>query len=179
MSRPRLNRLLEAGDRIAVPWVSPVWFGDADRTRYHWPDAVLMQDGNAIVSSMSRPITYDGPQSLEGLVFGGQRGHRYTGIDDFIEQSPTTRRINGDSHDANLDKLERGLVDVTLVPDSAVRNVIRARNLAKVLFISPTPHSSYARHMLVSGGDRQLNEFVDRALAELVANPAWGERVGQ
>lgn len=178
MSRPRLNKQLEEGRRMVVPWVSPLWFGDAEEKRYGWVAESLMRDGNAIVSPVARPVDYTGPESLEGLRFGGQRGHRYVGIDDYILGSQTTRRIDADTHDDNLERLERGLIDVTLVPDSAVRYVIRSRGLGEVLYISPTPHTSYERRMLVSAPDPALLAYLEQALQELAADPGWLEKRG-
>ena len=44
-----------------------------------------MEDSNALISYQKREIVYDGPQSLDGLIFGGVRAHVYAGIDDYIK----------------------------------------------------------------------------------------------
>ncbi len=64
-----------------VVWVNPAWVGDPQRERYLWTFPV-MRDTNELISSIDKPITYRGPDSLKGLVFGGVEGYRYQGIDE-------------------------------------------------------------------------------------------------
>lgn len=57
-----------------VVWVNPAWVGDPHRERYLWTFPV-MRDPNELISNIDNPITYRGPDSLKGLVFGGVDGY--------------------------------------------------------------------------------------------------------
>ncbi|MCR6553937.1 ABC transporter substrate-binding protein, partial [Aeromonas sp. CPF2-S1] len=57
-----------------VVWVNPAWVGDPHRERYLWTFPV-MRDTNELLSNIDNPVTYRGPDSLKGLVFGGVEGY--------------------------------------------------------------------------------------------------------
>lgn len=173
MSRPRLNKAIEQSEAAIVPWVNPAWFKDKAETRYLWSRRPLMEDANGIVSRQDARIDYDGPASLSGLTFGGIRGHVYTGIDPFIAQSNSTRRVDADNHLANFGKLKDGRIDVTLTPESAARYLIKEHGLEDILYISPKPHSSYQRRVMVPGGRTDLTAFVDELLSESSEDSEW------
>lgn len=101
-----------------VSWVNPAWVGDPQREHYLWTFS-MMRDTNELISSLAKPVTYRGPDSLKGLIFGGIEGYRYQGIDDAVARGDLVR------HDAkkvrtNFSLLIRGRIDVTLVPGSAL-----------------------------------------------------------
>ncbi len=175
VSRPRLNMVLEKTDPIVVPWVNPVWFKDLDETRYLWSKNVLMEDANGIISHRDRSLIYEGPSSLSGLRFGGIRGHNYTGIDDFIRNSETTRRVNADNHVANFQKLKKGRIDVTLTPESAARYLIKEHSLSEDLYLSPKPHSRYSRRMMVPNARDDIMAFINEVLAASGDDEAWSQ----
>ena len=175
MSRPRLNKAIEKPEAAIVPWVNPAWFKDKAETRYLWSSHPLMKDANGIVSRRDARIDYEGPASLSGLTFGGIRGHVYTGIDPFIEQSNTTRRVDSDNHLENFGRLQDGRIDVTLTPESAARYLIKKHGLENILYISPRPHSRYQRRVMVPGGRTDLKAFVDGLLSESSEDNEWLE----
>jgi hypothetical protein len=171
-SRPRIDRILQQGrKRGIIPWVNPAWFKDKTRETYLWSDAVLMRDGNAIISHQRRPVDYRGPEVLDGMVFGGIGGHVYSGIDDFIKKGGALRRVNADNHAENINKLRRGDIDAMLMPGSGARFTIRKAGLSRELYISPSPHSTYERRLLFLQQDAELGRFVGDVLARHGA--AW------
>lgn len=175
MSRPRLNKSIEQSQAAIVPWVNPAWFKDKAETRYLWSRHPLMEDANGVVSRQDTRIDYEGPASLSGLTFGGIRGHVYTGIDPYIEQSNTTRRVDSDNHLTNFGKLQDGRIDVTLIPESAALYLIKEHGLEDALYISSRPHSSYQRRVMVPGGRTDLMAFVDGVLSESSKDSEWLE----
>ncbi len=164
-SRPRIDRIVEQGKkRGVIPWVNPVWFKDPKRKIHLWSDVVLMWDGNAIISHQRRPVDYRGPEVLDGMVFGGIGGHVYAGIDDFIKDGGTLRRVNADNHAENIEKLRRGDIDAMLMPGSGARFTIRKAGLTEELYVSPSPHSTYDRRLLITQHDAALGRFLDDVL---------------
>jgi len=179
MSRPHLNKAIEQPEAAIVPWVNPAWFKDKAETRYLWSRYALMEDANGIVSRQDARIVYEGPASLSGHAFGGIRGHVYTGIDPFIAQSNTTRRVDSDNHVENFTKLRDGRIDVTLIPESAARYLIKEHGLEDTLYISPEPHSRYQRRLLVPGGRTDLIVFVDGLFFESSEDNQWQELIAR
>ncbi|MGL5129004.1 MAG: substrate-binding periplasmic protein [Aeromonas popoffii] len=153
-----------------VAWVNPVWVGDPQHERYLWTFPV-MRDTNELISSAARPVTYRGPDSLKGLIFGGIEGYRYQGIDDAVARGELVR------HDAkkvktNFSLLIRGRIDVTLVPGSALSFFINDAYEGK-LFISPFPQSSYTRHILVPKSRADLHARLNDIAGQMDLDPAW------
>ncbi|MDA9981330.1 transporter substrate-binding domain-containing protein [Gammaproteobacteria bacterium] len=173
MSRPRLNQMIGKPGVSIVPWVSPVWFKDKSESIYLWSENPVMEDGNAIISLSDRKLVYDGPASIGGLTLGGIRGHVYSGIDDFIAASENTRRVDSDNHFVNFEKLRKGRIDVTLTPDSAAKFLIRSHGLDEELFISPKPHSRYARRIMVPNNRTDILAFINDILAVGSDDPEW------
>lgn len=174
MSRPRLNKLIETPQTAIVPWVNPIWFKDESESKYKWTENPLMEDANGIVSRRDHRVLYEGPSSLEGLTFGGIRGHVYAGIDDFIDQSPTTRRVDADNHLENFRKLQNARIDVTLTPESAARFLLREHALSDKLHLSPKPHSRYQRRVMIFPHNRRdLKDFLDDILTDVSDSAGW------
>ncbi|OUR66073.1 hypothetical protein A9Q77_11555, partial [Marinomonas sp. 42_23_T18] len=76
--RKRLDNYL-ANDRTGIVlWVNPIFFGDINKTRYSWTQAVL-KDEQSFISRASDPFIFKGAKSLmtPGFVLGGVRGHVY------------------------------------------------------------------------------------------------------
>lgn len=179
LSRPRLDQLIREPRTAIVPWVNPAWFGDREESKYLWSSGALMTDANSIISRADTRLVYDGPRVLEGLVFGGIRGHVYTGIDDFIRESKSTRRVDAANHFANFQKLLNQRIDATLTPKSAALFLIRKERLEDRLFISPTPHSTYERRILIVNRQEKIKAFIDRAVEWLRADRRWSALVEQ
>ena len=154
-----------------VVWVNPAWVGDPQRERYLWTFPV-MRDTNELISSIDKPITYRGPDSLKGRVFGGVEGYRYQGIDEAAAGGELVR------HDAkkvkiNLDLLVRGRIDVTLVPGSALAFFTHVPAYEGKLFVSPFPQSSYTRHILVPRSRADLHARLNDIAEQMDRDPRW------
>lgn len=154
-----------------VVWVNPAWVGDPQRERYLWTFPV-MRDTNELISSIDKSITYRGPDSLKGLVFGGVEGYRYQGIDEAAAGGELVR------HDAkkvkiNLDLLVRGRIDVTLVPGSALAFFTHVPAYEGKLFVSPFPQSSYTRHILVPRSRADLHARLNDIAEQMDRDPRW------
>lgn len=125
---------------------------------------MLMRDGNAIISHQRRPVDYRGPEVLDGLVFGGIGGHVYAEIDNSIKDGGALRRVNADNHTSNIEKLRRGDIDAMLMPGSGARFTIRKAGLTKEFYISPSPHSTYDRRLLITQHNAALGRFLGDVL---------------
>jgi polar amino acid transport system substrate-binding protein len=169
MSRPKVNKMIEQAKDGIVPWVNPVWFKDKEETKHMWSGGFLMEDGNAIISHIDLQLIYEGPQSLDGLVFGGIKAHVYAGIDDYIKNTGRLKRVDTENHVDNFRKLRKRRIDVTLTPKSGADYLIKRESLQNTLFISPKLQSSYKRRVIIISKQPSMLTFIDSALAD----PSW------
>ena len=172
LSRPAVNKALANGKVAVIPWVNPSWFSDRDEQRHVWARHILMNDGNAVISRRSRPIDYTGPASMQGMVLGGLRGHKYTQVDDYIKATGQLRRVDANNLTDNIEKLREGRIDVTLMPLGAARYLLRHLGLEDTLYISPSLQQEFERRIIVSGRRTDIADFLDQALT----HPAWKAR---
>lgn len=176
-SRSHIDRLAESDQWGVIPWADPKWFKDAKRSLYLWSERALMRDANAIISHIRKPVDYKNAQGLQGMTFGGIKDHRYSGIDEFISKGGDLRRLDALNHYDNFNKLLRGDIDVMLIPQSGAQFSISKENLDATLYISPTPHSSFERRLLVINHRRQLQQFLDNTLGE--SEQEWSKIVSR
>lgn len=153
-----------------VSWVNPAWVGDPQREHYLWTFS-MMRDTNELISSLAKPVTYRGPDSLKELIFGGIEGYRYQGIDDAVARGDLVR------HDAkkvrtNFSLLIRGRIDVTLVPGSALAFFTHDAYEGK-LFVSPFAQSSYTRHLLLPKSRHELHTRLNDIAEQMGRDPKW------
>ncbi|HZW12331.1 MAG TPA: transporter substrate-binding domain-containing protein [Noviherbaspirillum sp.] len=165
VSRAQLDKLVAAPDfNGTVAWVAPVWFKDKDRTTYLWSNQ-MMDDANVVLSNASQKLEYKDPSSLKGKQIGGIVGHKYAGIDELVA-SGDIKREDSDKERTNLRKLEAGRIDATLLPRSTANYLLNEMDLTSKIFIAPTAHSSYSRHVLVSKKNPELQKLVNEAIAD-------------
>lgn len=177
MSRPRVNKMLAESRNGIVAWVNPVWFKDEAEQKYMWTKPFVMMDGNAIISHVDLSLHYNGPESFDGLVFGGVRGHIYAGIDKYIASTGKTKRVDAEGHLDNFRKLVKGRVDVTITPISAAEYFIENEGLQDQLFISPTPHSRFKRRVIVVDRREEVLEFIEKTIFAMAIDDKWQEIV--
>ena len=125
------------------------------------------------MSRSDRAIVYEGPESLSGMTMGGLKGHRYVGIDDYIQETNAIRRVDADRHLDNFRKLLRDRVEVTLTPESTALYLIAREGLTADLFLSPNPHSRYDRRLFVTGGRQDILDDIEKAFSGAAAKEAW------
>ncbi|MFQ2024894.1 substrate-binding periplasmic protein [Aeromonas veronii] len=163
MSDPAFNGL--------VAWVNPAWMGDPHRERYLW-SFPIMRDTNELISNSEHPITYRGPDSLKGLVFGGVEGYRYQGIDDAASRGELVRQ-DAKKVKTNLELLVRRRIDVTMVSGSSLSFFIDSEHYRGKLFISPFPQSSYTRHILLPKSRPELHATLNDIAEQMDRDPRW------
>lgn len=174
MSRIAVDREIEMNNGIGlVPWVSPAFFNDEDEEKYTWLKNALMKDGNAIISHQDLSLTYNGPNSLRGMVFGGITGHHYSGIDSFIKKDEKTRRVDAANHKDNFQKIIDKTINVTLTPLSGAEYIINKEGYENELYISPKLHSVFMRRMIISGDHSDLSNTINKKLELLFEDKKW------
>ncbi|WP_299042648.1 transporter substrate-binding domain-containing protein [uncultured Tateyamaria sp.] len=171
LPRQRLNQNLEAGQPGMVAWVNPVWFGDQDRTRFLWTDAIL-SDRNSVISPTGIAFDYTGPRSLTGMTMVGIRGHRYQDVDRLVAQG-LVDRVDVRSEHSLVQFIASGRGRVAIIAHSAVQYYVQDLGLAANVHVSDTPHSRYQRHIMIQPRLGALHRFVQNALPDLLRSGEW------
>lgn len=172
VSRAQLDKLVAAPDFSgAVAWVAPAWFKDKEKTTYLWSNPV-MEDANVVLSNAAQKLDYKDPSSLKGKQLGGITGHKYAGIDELVSAGEI-KREDSDKERTNLRKLEAGRIEATLLPRTTANFLLNEMELTSKLFIAPTPHSSYTRHVLVAKKSPEVQKLVNEAVAEMAKDSGW------
>ena len=175
LPRTRINRNLESDQPGLVLFVSWIWMGDPDRTKYLW-SPIILRDRNEVISRASgkapTQILYQGPESLEGLVFGGELGRRYKGLQAAFESGQITRR-NARREEQNLDMLVRGHIDVTSIASTVARSKIQKKGLEGQVHFSPNPLTYYSRHLLLTRPLSELEPLLADFVNQLEQLPEW------
>lgn len=176
LPRSRLNMMLSgwiSGDCLRtnkicdnnwmVIWVNPKWgFGTDATSKYFW--VKIHDDSNSIISLKKNRISYQSPESLSGLRFGGMRGHRYLSIDKLVKEKKIIR-IDGNKERDNISKLLLERVDAILLPTSTIDYYMSKDPtfvaLDEKLYIAPQKHHFYTRYVMIPGNNAALFQWVE------------------
>ncbi|HYD80467.1 MAG TPA: transporter substrate-binding domain-containing protein [Paucimonas sp.] len=176
LPRLRLNRIVTnvPDFKGVVLFLNPKFVGDLDKTKYFWTHAV-MADANKVISSSARKLEYNGPESLKGLRFGGVLGHRYDGLEEMFGKDVAREDVASES--LNLIKVALGRVDVTIMPHSSFRYLLKSLGAdgpeRGSLYISKKDHLQFDRHFFVARENAALGHTLNQVIAGMKSDPAW------
>ena len=175
LPRTRINRNLETGQPGLVLFVSWIWMGDPQQTKYLWSPAILY-DRNEVISRVDgkapTQILFQGPDSLQGLTFGGELGRRYKGLQDAFASGQISRR-DARREEQNLDMLVHGRIDVTSMASTVARYKVRQKGLEGRVYFSPEPLAYYTRHLLIVPSLSELEPVLAEFIEGLEQRPEW------
>ena len=176
--RKRLDSYLEQGQKGAVLWVSPLFFADPKREKYHWTQA-LMKDEQSFISSSKTPFIFDGPESLmqADFVLGGLRGHIYHGIQEEIDAGKIIRS-DVSYVKQNIGMLLKNRVDCFLIPYTTMKYFEKEMKLSNKIYYSPNPLNTYHRHIMVRHNPQVFHEL-DEAVKQLEKDDYWSALLEQ
>ncbi len=173
--RTRINRHLKDELPGLVLFVNWIWMGDKQKSKYLWSPAIL-SDRNEVASRMRgkvpTQIHYKGADSLKGLVFGGELGRKYKGLEEAFKDGTISRR-DARREQQNLDMLVHGRIDVTSAAATVIRYKVRSKGMEDEIFFSPTPLFSYTRHLLVTPAIKEVMPVLERFIAQLAGSQEW------
>ena len=169
--RRRLDMLMQDGEPLVIPWVTPEWYGSQAALRFSWTNP-LFEDRNVVISSALAPIDYIGPHSLSGKRVGTVIGHIYAELYPMMEEGWIIRE-DAISEEVNVRKVALGRIDASVMAESAARYYVQAFGLEARIYISPQPQSTYARRIMISGRNSNLAEFLRYAVLNMHSDPLW------
>ncbi len=169
--RVRLNQELIKGHQGVVLFVNPAWIDPDLPRRYLWTEPFL-EDRNEVISSRFFPVDYQGPDSLQGLIFGSIRGHHYKPLEEhFIAGKLFRYDVNDESQVYRL--LLAGRVDVTSQPRSMARALIQRLGVEEEVYFSPEPLQIFERHLMVTPQLTAVHQFLESLLPKLQHSEEW------
>ena len=173
LPRRRLEHDLELGRLNGlVVGVNPNWFKDEARTRYMWTPPIL-HDDDIVVSLKTRPVKYEGPESLVGKHVGLAMGYYYFGVDELVRAN-RVRRDDAISEEASLEKLLRERVDAAIVTRRTLDFLLRRHpDWQGRFYVAHTPHDSFDRMVLVPKEFGYLMPDLNAALGPILHDPEW------
>lgn len=174
--RERLNQdvISDANFKGVVLFLNPMFVGDVDKKKFTWTPA-FMQDGNQVISSVSKKVEYSGPDALKGLTFQGVRGHKYAGLEERFGKD--IKRVDANTELQVLKIVANERADVTVMAGSVYGYLLKSsgttEGLDGKLHVSATPHLKFDRFMFVSGSNAALAQELSTVAAAMPGDPAW------
>lgn len=171
--RKRLDRSIERGEPVVVPWASPNWFRNAVGSLVQWTQPFVW-GASVIVTNPAEPVVYEGPQSLVKLSLAGVTGHQYYAIDSFVKDGRIKRQ--------DMNNYEDVFRLIANRPGHfSVSSIILARYLTKemqldgkIAFAQPY-HQKFTRSFLVQHSDPAVFEFLNDVAGKMQTDPKWHE----
>ncbi|WII73563.1 transporter substrate-binding domain-containing protein [Bdellovibrio sp. 22V] len=171
LPRSRLVRSLQNGKSFVVPLVEPKWFEDAQETRFLWTSS-LYDDQNIVLSTVKKPLNYEGPNSLEGKKTTDVLGHRNPTLEDLAKQGKVNKGETS-SLAGSLKMLASGRIDFVISGGLATRYLIKDLGLQGSIYISEKPMEMIHRKILVSPDNKSLFEWLDKEIKKLRESEEW------
>ncbi|NVK00654.1 MAG: hypothetical protein HWE12_03845 [Oceanospirillaceae bacterium] len=178
--RTRLNSILkpwtsghcpakDCDHNWVLPWVSPTW-GFLPPNSQPYQIIPQFEDRNHVISLAGGKFTFTGLENLKGTRFIGIRGHRYAGVDGYVD-SGDVERINANTDKEVLMMLLHGKADFAILPQSgfvyytADADSITGANKDRYV-VAETSHQVYMRNILAPSSNPALVEFLKRGAVQ-------------
>ncbi|EQC47607.1 hypothetical protein [Bacteriovorax sp. Seq25_V] len=173
--RKRVDQLLGTDEKILVPFTSPKFFDDFEKTKYSW-SSTIFTDHSYYISKISSPFIYKDESSYSGKKFSGILGHNYADLDDAIKSKKLEIEY-APSTVAAVTKVftNKRNLDFSVIDTSTLNGMERLGSLIKGQYIlSNRPgYSRLERMVLVSHGTRLYKEELLRAIDVIGKSKKW------
>jgi len=172
MPRKRLESRLQRADFEAlIIGVNPIWFRDAKEEKYLWT-AAIMRDRDDVISSARIRFEYTGPESLIGKTIGLSLGYYYYGVDELVALGKIERQ-DTQSELQNLDKLQRGRIDVAIISRSTFDYYNRYHSNRDEFYLSQKPHDEFDRRILIPKNLEIVFQTINPLIMQMQDDPKW------
>ena len=154
--RARINRLLDSGDRIIVPWVSTSWFKKHNLSNAYY-SSKLISDENVLISKSSQPI--NSLANKKGLSYSSIRGSTFQGVsEDFLLSNS---RVNVSSYKQVFRMVLSVRVDFASMPRSVVDYYISRYSSQFEIHIKSQKKFKYDRTILINKANKELIKLIN------------------
>ncbi|WP_085899571.1 substrate-binding periplasmic protein [Kiloniella majae] len=171
LPKKRLERELELGRKVIVPWASTQEFQGPYSYRYRWTDP-LMNDENVFISASNNPVEVSDLSSLDDKLIGGLLGYRYRGVDEGVRRG-RLKRTNVPDERALLRLVSHHRVDVGILSQSSARYLIKEIGLEDQIHLGERKQSIFARQILINGYMPRLKKFLNDVVVSMKRDAEW------
>ncbi|MCC2618019.1 transporter substrate-binding domain-containing protein [Aestuariibacter halophilus] len=176
--RKRLDVMIEQG-RIdgVVLGANPLWFGDADQTRFFWLPPYFA-DQDEFVSLARQPFEYQGPESFVNTTVAAVAGYYYKGVNEAVSRGAALR-IDTVSEESVLTLVKKGRADVGLVSRSVFKYLRRHDRVDDIYHFSAIPHDRFERQAFMPREDVIRCEALNRLFSRVLQDGSWSALVAR
>jgi len=171
LPRKRVDRLIERGAPMVVPWAAPEWFKDLKTESITWSKPYL-QGAAVVVTNQNDPLVYKNPASVKPRTVQGVVGYHYPGVDDLVNRG-LLRRHDLESYDHVFKLLAARAGHCTVVSQLTARYLIKELGLEGKVRLAEGYHSTFKRHFLIVNHSDEMTAFLDATIDEMAVDDAW------
>jgi len=171
LPRKRLDRLINKGVPMVVPWANRAWFALPEKIKFHWSKPYL-KGANLVITNAGDELIYRGPEALEGCSLAGVSGHKYAGVDALVA-AKKLKRQDYLSYETVLRLLSVRRGHCTIISSVTANFLIKEMKLKGRVKIAKGHHSTFTRHFLLARQQEGVTAFLNLATRSMVTDPKW------
>ncbi|PKI13040.1 hypothetical protein [Colwellia sp. 12G3] len=170
--RKRIERMLDSQSMQGVLLgVNPIWFKDKNETRYLWTSSII-NDRDEMVSLRTKPIEFNGPDSLAGKIIGGVRGFYYYGINELVS-ADRANRVDTVSEPDLLTMLIKQRVEIAIIGSLTFDYMVKKNNWQEKFYLSNTPHDIFERKILTPLNMNNVHRHLQKLTSIIKQDEGW------
>lgn len=175
ISRPELNKRLEAKQPYLILWANPIWFASRDsQVKASEP---IFWDSDIWISLEKNKVTYAQPRDLIGKTIGGREGYFYKGVNALVKEGKINRVNQRQDYD-NYQALMAGRIQAFVMSRSSFLFWKGTQAVdTQPLYIAMSAHDAYTRHVLVSEDRRHLLPPLNAFIKAMKNNSDWQKKL--
>ncbi|PUA26612.1 MAG: hypothetical protein B0W54_22995 [Cellvibrio sp. 79] len=172
LTRAQLNNLREQGQRGAILWSHPQWFGDTADLLASEP---LLWDADVLVFNLTRPLTGTFPEAIFNKKFCALRGHRYLKLEKYIADG-SVKIIERERVEECVELLKTSTVDFIQMEKSNLFTTYTPLLDKEIDFLEPAI-DSFPRFMLLDATYEHALAQLNRTIINLRDDREWKEQL--
>lgn|GEM_PF-1852850 len=171
LPRKRLDRQIEKGESLIIPWANPDWFPKLTGGDHRWSSPYI-QGASMVIANASDKREFRSPESLKGCILTGVVGFYYPGLDELVAKNEIERR----------DFLTYGEVfriisarpgNCTMASTITTKYLIRAMALERKVRILDDDFDTFSRRFLLVNQPSHVQDFLNETAEVMAQDGEW------
>ncbi|HEY8939907.1 MAG TPA: hypothetical protein VIM59_06960 [Cellvibrio sp.] len=172
LTRAQLNHLREQGQRGAILWSRPQWFGNAPDLLVSEP---ILWDADVLVFNVKRPLTGSFPDAIFTKTFCALYGHRYLALEKYIANG-SVKIVERERVEECVELLKANAVDFIQMEKSNLFTTYTPLLDKEIAFLEPAI-DSFPRFVLLDAEFKPALAQLNRTIISLRADPEWKKQL--
>ena len=172
LTRAQLNNVRKQGQRGAILWSHPQWFGNTPDLLVSEP---LLWDADVLVFSMQKPLVGSFPDAIVNKKFCALLGHRYLALEKYIA-SGSVKIIERERIEECVELLKVAAVDFIQMEKSNLFTAYTPLLDKQIDFLEPAI-DSFPRFMLLDAIYEPALAQLNRTIINLRNDAAWKKQL--